>query len=348
MRTAGPGGGSAGRRPPVMADVARLAGVSHQTVSRVVNGQDHIRPETRERVEEAIRRLGYRPNKAARTLVTTRTATIGVIGTEGGLWGPSTLHRAVEHAARAAGYFVSSVSPEELSRRELTGAIEHLLDQHVEGIVLIVGHDGAMELVRTQDVGVPLVVVAGGSTGEGPDGHREQYEGARLATRHLLALGHVEVAHVAGPAAWAEARAREEGWRDELAAARLRAPRPVRGDWSADSGYEAGRRVAEEGLATAVFVANDEMAVGVLHALAEASLRVPGDVSVVGFDDIPLAAHLVPPLTTVRQDLPAAGRRAVRLLDAAIRGVSEDVPGPAELALVVRASTAGPPAAAGG
>ncbi|WP_104433052.1 LacI family DNA-binding transcriptional regulator [Kineococcus xinjiangensis] len=323
-----------------MADVARLAGVSHQTVSRVVNGQDHIRPETRRRVEEAIQRLGYRPNKAARTLVTTRTATIGVIGTEGGLWGPDTIHRSVDHAARQAGYFVSSVSLDAVSREELASAVDHLLNQHVEGIIMIVGNDEALELVRNHDVGVPLVVCVGELETALSPSDTEQYGAARLATRHLLELGHVEIGHIAGPTAWPEARAREEGWRDELVAAGLRPPQAVRGDWSAASGYAAGRVLAASPAVSAVFAANDEMALGALRALAEAGMRVPEDVSVVGFDDMPIAEFTIPPLTTVRQDLHAAGRRAVRILDAMITESGAEVPPVPELELVVRASTA--------
>ncbi len=326
-----------------MADVARLAGVSSQTVSRVVNDQGSISPATRQRVEEAIRQLGYRPNKAARALATTRSATIGVIGTEGGLWGPGTVHRSVESAARRAGYSVSSVSLETVSRSELTDAVEHLLAQHVEGVIMIAGFDEALELARNQDVGVPFVVVVGDAATDRRATASAQFEAARTAVRHLLDLGHAEVAHVAGPENWVEARAREAGWRSAMAEAGLRPAEPVAGDWSVASGYRAGQRIAAAGEATAVFAANDEMAVGVLRALAEAGLRVPADVSLVGFDDIPLAAYLVPPLTTVRQDLRAVGRRAVHALEAAIGGLEARaaVPPPE---LVVRSSTAPPPA----
>ena len=329
-----------------MADVARLAGVSSQTVSRVVNDQGSISPATRRRVEEAVRQLGYRPNTAARALATTRSATIGVIGTEGGLWGPGTVHRSVESAARRSGYAVSSVSLETVSREELAEAVEHLLDRRVEGVIMIAGFDEALDLARHQDVGVPFVVVVG-DTGDVTSGHRgtdtAQFEAGRAAVRHLIGLGHVEVAHVTGPPNWVEAREREAGWRAAMAEAGLRPAEPVPGDWSVASGYRAGQRIAAAGVATAVFAANDEMAVGVLRALAEAGLRVPADVSLVGFDDIPLSEYLVPPLTTVHQDLRAAGRRAVRALEAAMAGLAPEGAGPAP-ELVVRASTA--PAAA--
>ena len=341
--TNGAGAGGRARRAPIMADVARLAGVSSQTVSRVVNDQGSISPATRRRVEEAIRKLGYRPNTAARALATTRSRTIGVIGTEGGLWGPGTVHRSVESAARRAGYSVSSVSLETVSREELADAVEHLLGQRVEGVIMIAGFDEALELARHQDVGVPFVVVVGDVAPDRREADTAQFEAARAAVRHLVDLGHVEIAHVTGPVNWVEARAREAGWRSAMAEAGLRPAEPVPGDWSVAGGYRAGQRIAAAGEATAVFAANDEMAVGVLRALAEAGLAVPGDVSLVGFDDIPLSAYLVPPLTTVRQDLRAVGRRAVRTLEAAIGGSSDEaaVPPPE---LVVRDSTAPPPA----
>lgn len=329
-------------RSPVMADVARLAGVSHQTVSRVVNGQENLRPETRERVLDAIRKLGYRPNNAARALASRRSGTIGVIGSKTGFWGPSSIHRAVQAAGREAGYFVSAVNLQSLTRAEFVDAIEHLRSQHVEGIVLIAATDEALEVARAQeDLGTPVVVVEGD-----PEKTRwtvgvEQAAGAELATRHLLGLGHTEILHVSGPPSWAESRARQQGWQRTMEDAGLRPAKPLRGDWSARSGFELGREIAGRPEATAVFCANDQMALGVLRALAESGRSVPGDVSVVGFDDIPEAAYLLPPLTTVRQDFPTVGRLAITTLRAAID--DEPTPDPRiSPALVVRASSATP------
>jgi DNA-binding LacI/PurR family transcriptional regulator len=333
------GQGSGAARPPVMADVARLAGVSHQTVSRVVNGASSIRPETRDRVLEAISRLGYRPNRAARALVTRRSATVGVISTEAGLWGPSSVQRSLEQAAREAGYFVSSVNLGEVTRRALSAAVDHLLGQAVEGIVMVVAHDQALEVVRSQEAHVPVVVVEGDLSSAASAVGVDQVLGARLATRHLLDLGHTEVVHITGPLDWAEARARLDGWAREMRSAGLRPDEPVPGDWTAATGYAAGQRIAEREDVTAVFAANDSTALGVLRALAEAGRAVPGDLSVVGFDDIPEAAYLLPPLTTVHQDFAAVGRRAVEVLHAAITGEPEDLPRLVEPRLVVRSST---------
>jgi DNA-binding LacI/PurR family transcriptional regulator len=330
------------RRTPVMADVARLAGVSHQTVSRVINGQDNLRPATREKVEEAIRQLGYRPNTAARALVTRKSATIGVIGSKSGYWGPSTVHRTIQAAGRDAGYFVSSVNLQSMTRDELVDAIDHLRHQGVEAIVLIHATDAAVEVARGQEQwGVPVVVVEGDPAKARWTVGVDQVAGAEAATRHLVELGHTDIVHLAGPQEWTEARARLQGWQDAMYAAGLRPSQHVTGDWSAASGFELGCDIARREDVTAVFCANDQMALGLLRALSEAGRAVPGGpggVSVVGFDDIPEAAYLVPPLTTVRQDFEAVGRRAIEILRAALAGD----PAPERLIkpeLVVRAST---------
>jgi len=329
-------------RLPVMADVARLAGVSHQTVSRVVNGHPNLRPETRDRVLRAIRQLGYRPNTAARALVTRRSGTIGVIGSRSGFWGPSTVARTVQAAGREAGYFVSSANSPGLTREELTDAVDHLRNQGVEGIILIAATDEALEVARTQvDLGVPVVVIEGDESKARWTVGVDQLAGAEAATRHLIELGHTGIAHLAGPQPWTEARARLAGWQAAMDAAGLRPSSLLIGDWSARSGYGLGQEVARRRELTAVFCANDQMALGLLRALSEAGLQVPGDVSVVGFDDIPEAAYLIPPLTTVRQDFTAVGHRAIEILQAAIAGepAPERLIGPE---LVVRASTAAP------
>jgi DNA-binding LacI/PurR family transcriptional regulator len=334
--------GARRERQPVMADVARLAGVSHQTVSRVINGQDNLRPETRERVLEAIRQLGYRPNAAARALVTRRSGTIGVIGSKSGFWGPSTVHRTIQAAGREAGYFVSSVNLQSLTRSEFVDAMEHLRDQHVEGVVLIAATDEAVEVARAQEeLGTPVVVVEGDPTRITWTVGVDQVAGAAVGTRHLIELGHTDIVHVAGPQTWTEARGRLLGYQQAMYAAGLKPAQPYPGDWSPRSGYEAGLEIASRSDVTAVFCANDQMALGVLRALWEAGRTAARDISVVGFDDIPEAAYLVPPLTTVRQDFTAVGQRAIEILRASIAGE----PAPERLinpTLVVRGSTAPP------
>ena len=310
------GNNGAMTRKPVMSDVARLAGVSHQTVSRVINGASSIRPETRARVEHAIAQLGYRPNSVARALVTNRSGIIGIIGSSTGQYGPSSIQRSVEESARAAGFFSSSVTLAAVTRQEIRGALDHLSRLAVEAIVMIAAQQDALNVVYAEDFGVPVIVVEGDLSGSGMSVGVDQVGAARVATQHLIDLGHTDIAHVSGPDGWPEAHARTRGYLDAMLAARL-SPRPeLKGDWSAARGYQLGRQIAENPSITAVFAANDHSAIGVLHALAEAGRRVPEDVSVIGFDDIPEAPYLIPALTTIRQDFAAVGHQAIAMVQA--------------------------------
>ncbi|MTD13990.1 LacI family DNA-binding transcriptional regulator [Nakamurella sp. YIM 132087] len=324
-----------------MHDVARLAGVSHMTVSRVLNNHPSVAESTRAKVQAAIDELGYRRNVAARTLVTRRSDTIGVITSGSSLYGPSTTLIAVERAAREAGYFVSVASLESIETSAVTGAIGHFVDQGVDGIVAIAPEAGPAHLAEPFRAQVPVVLVAAGA--EPAAGVRiasvDQELGARLATRHLVELGHTRIGHVAGPDPWFDATARVRGWRRELKESRLRPGPVVAGDWTAEGGAAAARVMIRKGLPSALFVANDLMALGVIRALHDAGLSVPQDVSVVGFDDAPGSAYFVPGLTTVRQDLEALGAQCIEMLLDALGGAPADRP-PIEPELVIRESTA--------
>ncbi|MFH9352232.1 LacI family DNA-binding transcriptional regulator [Kitasatospora sp. NPDC017646] len=309
------------QRQPVMADVAKLAGVSHQTVSRVLNGAPHVRPDTRDRVLAAIRELDYRPNSAARALVTRRSQTLGVVSFDSTLYGPASMLDGIERAARSAGYFVSVSSLRSLDGRSVQEAVDRLRDQGVEGVVVVAPQTSSVSAVARLSSSVPLVAVGSGDQTQVPMVSVGNRSGAEAATRHLLDLGHRTVHHLAGPANWLESRDREEGWRRALEAAGAPVPDVERGDWSARSGYQAGLRISGLRDVTAVFCANDHMALGLLRALHEAGRSVPGDISVVGFDDIPEAAYFIPPLTTVRQDFGELGRRALELLVEELEGV---------------------------
>ena len=330
-------------RPPVMADVARLAGVSHQTVSRVLNSHPNVRPATREKVLAAIRELSYRPNAAARTLVTRRTHTLGVISFDTTLYGPASMLYGIEQAARHA-YFVSISSLPALDHRGVLDAVDRFVGQAVEGIIVIAPQTSAVAALQASPTwsrwspwaaarpAAPLPFVAVDNTA-----------GAARATRYLLDLGHRTVHHVGGPGSWLDARERTRGWSQTLAAAGAERPEVLAGDWSARSGYEIGLQLARRPEVTAVFCANDHMALGLLRALGEQGRRVPEDVSVVGFDDIPEAAFFRPPLTTVRQDFGELGRRALRLLvDTICDHHSAGSPLPVDPELVVRSSAARP------
>lgn len=324
---------------PVMADVARLAGVSHQTVSRVINGSPSIRPATKARVEQAIEELGYRPNTAARALVTRRSGIIGIIGSSSALYGPSSIQRSVEEAARAAGYFSSMVPLAEVTREALRDALDHLARQSVEAIVMIAAQEDALAVAHSTDAGLPLIVVEGDLSGRGLSVGVDQIDGARQATQHLIDLGHRTIDHVSGPLTYTEAKGRRTGYEAAMRDAGLAPGELWEGDWTPASGYRIGSELVREARTTAVFVANDQMAIGVMHAFAEAGMRVPDDVSVVGFDDIPEAAYLNPALTTIRQDFKAVGQRAIELVIATLDGSTLRVPLLAP-ELIIRDSTA--------
>ncbi|MGY1593994.1 LacI family DNA-binding transcriptional regulator [Geodermatophilus sp. SYSU D00708] len=329
-------------RALVMSDVAVRAGVSHQTVSRVINGHRNVAPQTRERVERAIRELGYRPNTAARALVTGSTRTIGFVTVNINQYGPAQTLVGLEQAARTAGYSLSVTVLDEATAEAMRAAVDRFVGASVDAVVALATYDDAVEALHQVDVPLPLVTVQSGGAVEEPAVGVDQVAGARLATRHLLDLGHRTVHHVTGPADSKEARDRIAGWRAELQAAGAEVPAHVGGDWTPSSGYAAGRQLAarlrdgEE--ITAVFLANDQMALGLLAALHEEGLESPRDVSVVGFDDLPESPYFTPPLTTVRQDFAELGRRGVELVLARLQGV-ELHPDPVPPALLVRAST---------
>jgi DNA-binding LacI/PurR family transcriptional regulator len=253
-----------------------------------------------------------------------RRGTLGVIATGSAASGP-VLH-GLRAAAREAGYVLSVFSVPGPGSAPALAAVAGLRLQGVAGIVVLDAH-------LVADVapvpGVPLV----------PAASADQYQGARRATEHLLEIGHPTVWHVGGPEDGSIARARERGWRETLERHGAQVPPVVRGDWSARSGYRAGQSLAVEAGVCAVFAANDHMALGLLAAFAEAGMRVPRDAHVVGFDDVPEAAYFEPPLTTVRQDFVAAGRRTLAVLTAHIDGVPPPPRAAVEVELVVRESS---------
>lgn len=328
------------RRLPRLEDVAARAKVSHQTVSRVINNHPNVSAATRGRVEAAIAELGYRRNTAARSLVTRRTQTIGVLASELGQYGPANTLLGVQQAAREAGYFVSIAAIKGAGVDAIADAVRHLSDQGADGMIVIVPHDGTLQALEEMNLDVPVIVVGGAGEGRLSGAMVDQKLGARLAVAHLISLGHQRIGHVSGPLDWNEGQSRVDGWREELAEAGLAADLLVEGDWSAGSGYRIGQQLAEQRTATAVFVSNDQMALGLLRAFGEKGVRVPEDVSLVGFDDQPESAYFMPPLTTVRQDFEELGRRCMDLMRAQIEEGATGGTRVVEPELVVRASTA--------
>ncbi|GAA3062988.1 hypothetical protein GCM10020254_03640 [Streptomyces goshikiensis] len=277
-----------------MADVAAMAGVSSQTVSRVANNRENVDASTRERVLAAMKMLGYRPNTAARALVTGRFGTLGVISFDISAYGNARTFAAISDAAREADLFVNFMGARAQTGAAVRQAFQQLMVQSVDGIILI-----ESQILDTPELRLPSavpVVFADGDTG-----HRyanvdiDQAEGTRSVVAHLLGLGHRTVWHVAGPRDSYAARRRAEAWHRSLKDAGTVVPPLLYGDWSAASGYHAGRELADRPEVTAIFAANDQMALGVMRALQEAGRRVPQDVSVTGFDDVPEAAFFPAP-----------------------------------------------------
>ncbi len=322
--------------------VATRAGVSPMTVSRVLNDSPKVLPDTRERVLAVISELNYRPNVAARALATQRTRRIGVLVDSVSEFGPTSTLRAIELAAREAGYTVTSVSIGDEAHLTPEESVAHLTDQGVEAICVVAPRSSSVSAIRKIDVGMPVLVVKGERDPAFLTVTVDQSAGTILAVDHLAALGHTDVLHLAGPLDWLDARSRERAFHARAASWGMRERPIVVGDWTADFGYDFARGLTTMPEYTAIFAANDEMALGVVHGLHENGIRVPQDVSVVGFDDLPMSRHFLPPLTTVRQDFHALGRAAVEVVQAAIEGrqIPQRTKLPAEL--VVRGSSAPP------
>lgn len=338
-------GRSAGSPAPRSADVARVAGVSRKTVSRVLNNEPYVSDAVRQRVLEAAEKLGYRLNHAARALASGRNRSIGVValGTAG--YGTAMLLVGIEKAVRDAGYALRVVNTADGDPEGIAGAVMSLLEQGVDGIVVsepvVEGEVSVRIDVPVLFLGAPPSFPSARTLTVGVGAHAL----ARAATDHLLDLGHTTVHHLAGPQRWYASKDRVEGWRAALAARGAYEPPVIQGDWSPDSGYAAGRELAADSSVTAVFAAGDEMAIGLIQALREAGRRVPEDISVVGFDGNPVFAYVTPALTTVRQPFDAAAGEGIRLLVHAIEQPESDLPPASELPLelVVRGSTAPPP-----
>lgn len=303
-----------------MADVARVAGVSSQTVSRVSNGFPGVNEETRERVRAAMKELGYRPNSAARALKRGDFRTIGVITFTLSTTGNMRTLEAIATSAAHEGYAVTLLPVAVPTQDEVRGAFSRLGELAVDAVIVIM----EVHLLDSARLSLPphvKVVVADSDAGDRyAVVDTDQAGGTRDAVRHLLDLGHRTVWHLAGPSESYAAQRRTDAWRTALEDAGRAVPPPVRGDWSAESGYRAGLRLAEQADCTAVFAANDQMALGLLRALDERGRKVPEDVSVIGFDDIPDSGSYQPPLTTVHQDFAEVGRRCVQ---SALRQVRE-------------------------
>jgi len=325
-------------RPATIYDVAKAAGVSHQTVSKVLRGLGGMRPETRERVEVEIRRLNYRPNVGARALARSQQRRLGVVGYETFESSTSKVLRGVSEVAEAAGYLLEIVSVDPLGDvDEIAVALDRINATDVAGVLATSPTSNVREALARVRFRMPVFLDVNGDQRITAAGERRSLA-AEIAMDHLGELGHELIAFVGGPQGWDSAAYREAVYLDRVAVPRVLGY----GDWSAASGH----RVMLEGdlrEATAVFVANDRMALGVLRALAERGLRVPEDVSVIGIDDIPEAAFFSPPLSTVRIDFTHAGEVAARSLLTLIERPGDIMPTYPRSVLVARTSTSAIP-----
>jgi DNA-binding LacI/PurR family transcriptional regulator len=326
----GPGGRR--RKAPTIFDVAERAGVSHQTVSRVINGDPTVREAYRSQVTDAVAALGYRPRAAARALAGGRSRALGIITAGDALYGPSSTAIGFERAARSAGYHVLlSTLPDEPRPIDLSGALTTLLAQDVAAIVLVAADNRVLDALASLTIPVSVPVVVANAvqrdalTPAAPSVAAvaiDQAAGTTLVMDHLFARGHRRIVHIAGPAVSQESEVRRATFERIMREAGLE-PVVLDGDWTPASGFAAARTIDVHAV-DAVFAGNDQMALGVLHAFADEGLRVPDDIAVVGFDDIPEAAHFTPPLTTVRQDFVAMGERVLTAVRAVVEGAPMD------------------------
>jgi len=328
---------------PTMAEVAAAAGVSQQTVSRVLNSNPSVSAKTRQKVREAIAALEYRPNLAARALVTGSTNIIGVLVSSTTLSGPSSALLGIEQTARISGYWVSMAGLQSNTPDEVADVISHFTNQGVDGIIAVAQTRVAVDATLAAVGSMPTVLVTSEAVpGDAFSVDIDQVEGARQLMMILRGLGHTRIAHISGPTGDLHAEARLAEWRASLPSGVDEML--VEGNWSSGSGYRATMALLASGAnPTAIFAGNDRMAFGVLRALNERGLTVPHDISVVGFDDIEGSDCSIPPLTTISQNHAALGSVAMDLMLEAMEGRparSVKIPGQ----LIVRASTGVPPA----
>jgi DNA-binding LacI/PurR family transcriptional regulator len=338
------GAGNRGSRPVRIRDVAAAAGVSYQTVSRVINGRPRVRASTRELVEAAIRELGFRPNPVARALAGGPVQSVTVLTPDTTLYGYHAALRGIEEAARAAGFAVGIRVVESAAPAVVSDAVARAIEPGGALIVIAYDEPGTMALAAVPPDVPMAAMVETPAAGQGDDQPwvwLDDRKAAMEATRYLLGLGHRSVHYLAIPSSTHTSQ-RQAGWRAVLEAAGAPAPEPIQCGWTPGSGYDTGRALAADPEVTAILCGNDDLALGVMRAMLEAGRAIPEDVSIVGFDDTPISKFLTPSLTTVRMDFAELGRTCF----AALQGLLEPdsavpaIPRP-EPELIIRES-AGP------
>jgi DNA-binding LacI/PurR family transcriptional regulator len=329
-------------KPPVISDVARRAGVSVPTVSRVLNGAAYVSDEKRSRVMQAIEELDFRPSAAARALVARQPKLIAVIAGNTSRYGYAETIRGIEESARAAGYTVTITVVESADDESIDRAVSLVLDQPIAGVVVLKFDPPGVAALHRLPKSIPTVSISGVRETGVPQAVLAEADAAEEVVGYLLELGHRTVHHVRVPPSRKE-DGRTTGWRRALVAHGASVPAALDASWEPDSGRRIGRALAADPEVTAVFCGNDEIAMGVIRGLADEGKAVPRDVSVVGFDDHPLAQMWSPPLTTVKQDFAGLGSRAYELLEAVIGGGRVRKFSSERPTVVIRESTAPPP-----
>lgn len=322
-------------RPATIYDVARVAGVSHQLVSRYLKGEKGIKPANREKVVAALAQLDYRPNMTARVLATRRSHRIAVLTHEIGQVGPALIAQGASSEARAHGYLLDIVTLDATDRAAIDDAIRDVNQQEIAGVLALASTDEVVAAFSTASFRVPTYV-----------GTEDELENVGLTSRsfpgfeslveHLHSLGHIRIFHIAGPRTWIAGRNREAAFHRALGRLGLESSGVAHGDWSAASGWAAAGSIPRD--VTAIVAANDQMAIGAMRRLLDEGRRIPEDVAVAGVDDIPEAAYVSPPLTTLRLHFEEQGRASVRRLLEQLHGEQEH-PAVQAAELVVRAST---------
>jgi DNA-binding LacI/PurR family transcriptional regulator len=331
-------------------DVARAAGVSYQTVSRVINESPSVRGSTREAVLDAIARLGFRPNRAARALAGGPVQSVTVLTSNTSLYGFASALEGIEEEARDAGFALGVRVMEPATPADVRNAVDRALEPAAAVIVIAFDRTGsaALDYVPTNvPVAALMAAPARSEVPTRPSVWIDEYRAAKDATDYLLALGHKTVHHLSIPT-WTGTTRRMSGWWSALEEAGVPVPEPMFAGWTAEWGYEAGKSLAKDPKVTAVLCGNDDVALGTMRAMHEAARPVPAEVSIVGFDDVPLARFYSPALTTVRQDFKMLGKVCFAKLlsglnpNPAVRGQPLTYP---EAQLVVRESAGPPPGA---
>ncbi len=329
-------------RKPNIYDVAKLAGVSHQTVSRVINNADYIKDDTRSKVQSAMQALGYVPNAAARALVTSKSKIVGILVSDIVYHGPAGMMHAMEKEARRGGFFAISASVDPLDNDSIAQGIEHLRRLGIDGLVVITPQSDSVQAVERLVKDIPVVFIDSPNNSKDLSAELDNYEGAKRATEHLISLGHKQIVHVAGPAGWFDSAPRVAGYEDAMKTAKLQ-PKVIPGDWTVPTGYEIGKNLElDKSKVTAIFAANDQLALGLMRALRQRGYSVPDRVSVIGFDDVPEAAYYEPPLTTMRPDFAELGRVAMEMMLGSINREETMRADTLVPELIVRESTATP------